>query len=57
MFRTGDGVNARGEVDIPDLPIGANLDAVGFTGSGQAMRKDPTRTRHIYQPGVDDEGY
>ncbi|KAK7992828.1 hypothetical protein PG988_001622 [Apiospora saccharicola] len=33
MFRTPDGVNAR----------------VGFTGSGQAMRKDPTRSRHIYQ--------
>ncbi|EON68607.1 hypothetical protein W97_07865 [Coniosporium apollinis CBS 100218] len=40
MFRTPEGVNAR----------------VGFTGSGQAMRKDPTRSRHIYQ--VDDnEGY
>ncbi|KAI9659602.1 MAG: hypothetical protein M1831_003683 [Alyxoria varia] len=33
MFRTGESVNAR----------------VGFTGSGQAMRKDPTRSRHIYQ--------
>ncbi|KAJ5666487.1 uncharacterized protein N7477_008935 [Penicillium maclennaniae] len=40
MFRTGDSVNAR----------------VGFTGSGQQMRKDPTRTRHIYQQ-ADDEGY
>ncbi|KAJ5645908.1 hypothetical protein N7490_002280 [Penicillium lividum] len=40
MFRTGDGVNAR----------------VGFTGSGQQMRKDPTRTRHIYQQ-ADEEGY
>lgn len=30
--------------------------AVGFTGSGQQMRKDPTRTRHIYQQ-ADDEGY
>jgi len=38
MFRTGDGVNAR----------------VGFTGSGQAMRKDVTRSRHIYQPGEED---
>lgn len=27
--------------------------SVGFTGSGQAMRKDPTRSRHIYQ--VNDE--
>ncbi|KAI1406136.1 hypothetical protein F4819DRAFT_287193 [Hypoxylon fuscum] len=34
MFRTPDGVHGR----------------VGFTGSGQAMRKDPTRSRHIYQP-------
>ncbi|KAF9887011.1 hypothetical protein FE257_010627 [Aspergillus nanangensis] len=40
MFRTGDGVNAR----------------VGFTGSGQQMRKDPTRSRHVYQQG-EDEGY
>ncbi|CAG7953298.1 unnamed protein product [Penicillium olsonii] len=40
MFRTGEGVNAR----------------VGFTGSGQTMRKDPTRSRHIYQQ-VEDEGY
>ncbi|KAB8214715.1 hypothetical protein BDV33DRAFT_195830 [Aspergillus novoparasiticus] len=40
MFRTGDGVSAR----------------VGFTGSGQKMRKDPTRTRHVYQQ-AEDEGY
>ncbi|KAH6894345.1 hypothetical protein B0T10DRAFT_250227 [Thelonectria olida] len=33
MFRTPDGVRGR----------------VGFTGSGQAMRKDPTRSRHVYQ--------
>lgn len=38
MFRTGDSVNAR----------------VGFTGSGQQMRKDPTRTRHVYQQGEED---
>ena len=38
MFRTGESVNAR----------------VGFTGSGHEMRKDPTRSRHIYQQdGVD----
>ncbi|KAI9732800.1 MAG: hypothetical protein M1834_003738 [Cirrosporium novae-zelandiae] len=42
MFRTPEGVNAR----------------VGFTGSGQEMRKDPTRSRHIYQHGGgEDEGY
>lgn len=38
MFRTGEGVNAR----------------VGFTGSGQAMRKDQARTRHIYQVDEDE---
>lgn len=39
MFRTPEGVGGR----------------VGFTGSGQAMRKDPTRTRHIYQPAEDQD--
>jgi len=38
MFRTGDSVTAR----------------VGFTGSGQAMRKDPTRSKHIYQAEEED---
>ncbi|KXJ89845.1 hypothetical protein Micbo1qcDRAFT_177039 [Microdochium bolleyi] len=33
MFRTPDGAGGR----------------VGFIGSGQTMRKDPTRSRHIYQ--------
>ncbi|AEO59033.1 hypothetical protein MYCTH_2306934 [Thermothelomyces thermophilus ATCC 42464] len=37
MFRTPEGINGR----------------VGFTGSGQAMRKDPARTRHVYQPNED----
>ncbi|TGO53834.1 hypothetical protein BCON_0117g00270 [Botryotinia convoluta] len=41
MFRTPDGVNGR----------------VGFTGSGQSMRKDPTRSRHIYQTNGDEEGF
>ena len=40
MFRTPEGVNAR----------------VGFTGSGQQMRKDPGRSRHIYQQAGDEEG-
>lgn len=31
----------------------ANFEVVGFTGSGQAMRKDPTRSRHVYQPNDD----
>ncbi|OMP88607.1 Splicing factor spf30, partial [Diplodia seriata] len=39
MFRTGASVTAR----------------VGFTGSGQEMRKDPTRSRHIYQTNEDEE--
>ncbi|KAI5279069.1 hypothetical protein KEM54_004348, partial [Ascosphaera aggregata] len=38
MFRTGEGVGAR----------------VGFTGSGQQMRKDPARTKHIYERREDD---
>ncbi|RHZ43832.1 tudor domain-containing protein [Aspergillus thermomutatus] len=38
MFRTGEGVNAR----------------VGFTGSGQQMRKDPSRARHVYQQADED---
>ncbi|ATZ58209.1 hypothetical protein BCIN_16g00590 [Botrytis cinerea B05.10] len=41
MFRTPDGVNGR----------------VGFTGSGQSMRKDPTRSRHIYQTNGDEDGF
>jgi len=30
---------------------------VGFTGSGQSMRKDAARTRHIYQQAGEDEQY
>ncbi|KAK5294402.1 hypothetical protein LTR16_001386 [Cryomyces antarcticus] len=40
MFRTPEGPNAR----------------VGVTGSGQAMRKDAARSRHVYAPAEDD-GY
>ncbi|RMJ23856.1 hypothetical protein PHISP_05259, partial [Aspergillus sp. HF37] len=40
MFRTGESPHAR----------------VGFTGSGQQMRRDPTRARHVYQQ-QEDEGY
>ncbi|KAL7271099.1 hypothetical protein RUND412_006165 [Rhizina undulata] len=39
MFRTPEGVNGR----------------VGFTGSGQPMRKDATRGKHIYQQGDEEE--
>jgi len=41
MFRTPEGVHGR----------------VGFTGSGQTMRKDPTRSRHIYQTNGEDEAF
>lgn len=37
MFRTPEGIHGR----------------VGFTGSGHPMRKDPTRTRHVYQQNED----
>ncbi|KAF4122726.1 survival of motor neuron-related-splicing factor 30 [Geosmithia morbida] len=39
MFRTPEGVNGR----------------VGFTGSGKSMRKDPTRSRHVYQMNDDQD--
>ncbi|KAG9241159.1 hypothetical protein BJ878DRAFT_558728 [Calycina marina] len=41
MFRTPDGVHGR----------------VGFTGSGQTMRKDEKRSRHIYQTDGAEDGY
>jgi len=37
MFRTPEGPKGR----------------VGFTGSGKEMSKDPTRSRHVYQPNED----
>ncbi|KAI0425458.1 hypothetical protein F5Y09DRAFT_346702 [Xylaria sp. FL1042] len=48
MFRTPEGVHGRDPLADLILP-----NAVGFTGSGQAMRKDPSRTRHIYQANED----
>jgi survival-of-motor-neuron-related-splicing factor 30 len=72
MFRTGEGLNARGTNDSMNyffsfeeplsylffLTTDTNLFhlLVGVTGSGQTMRKDPTRTRHVYQQ-VEDDGY
>lgn len=51
MFRTPDGVHGRGTrlfgPRVEHVPT--NIFTVGFTGSGQAMRKDPTRSRHVYQ--------
>lgn len=57
MFRTGEGVTARGK-RIESLGPVLSLTyvfAVGFTGSGNEMRKDPTRSRHIYQQDAPDE--
>lgn len=39
MFRTPEGVHGR----------------VGFVGSGQTMRKDPTRSRHIYSTNGEED--
>ncbi len=51
MFRTPEGVNGRGRLTrhFSSMEYHADCFVVGFTGSGQAMRKDPTRSRHIYQ--------
>lgn len=52
MFRTGESVNARGKSANLMIRGMCKLTiylVVGFTGSGQQMRKDPSRTRHIYQ--------
>lgn len=59
MFRTGEGPNSRGALFsfmIIILMWEEILTVlVGFTGSGQKMRKEPGRTRHVYQP-LDEEG-
>ena len=50
MFRTGEGVNARGEpCFLSCLRLHADHFAVGFTGSGKPMRSDPTRQKHRYE--------
>lgn len=58
MFRTPEGVNARGVAALSSCLVveWANWFAVGFTGSGQQMRKDPGRSRHIHQHGADEDG-
>lgn len=56
MFRTPDGVHGRGQCCCfcSSKRTSTNFDVlVGFTGSGQTMRKDPTRSRHVYQPNED----
>jgi len=57
MFRTGESATARGKIvlDFEAFHI-TDIHIVGFTGSGQTMRKDPTRSRHIYQENEED-GY
>lgn len=58
MFRTGEGVHARGTLyPGPILHVGhANtFRTVGFTGSGKPMRIDPTRTKHRYDKVEQDE--
>ncbi len=55
MFRTGQSVNARGKPYLVAYRrMNTNHLAVGFTGSGTEMRKDPTRARNIYQQGGED---
>ena len=41
---------------LPLVTQPTDVPLVGFTGSGQQMRKDPSRSRHIYQQSADDEG-
>lgn len=61
MFRTPEGPGGRGEFcgggGEGRFFLGGHVLTfcltVGFTGSGQAMRKDPTRSRHVYQPNED----
>lgn len=58
MFRTPEGVHGRGK--LPHISARRQyltVPTVGFTGSGQTMRKDPTRSRHIYQTNGDEEVY
>ena len=55
MFRTPEGVNGRGKSPFFLSSACTNTFLVGFTGSGQSMRKDPTRSRHIYQTNGDEE--
>lgn len=60
MFRTPEGVHGRGKApSVISKETSPWLIAcvVGFTGSGQTMRKDQTRSRHIYQTNGDEEGF
>lgn len=58
MFRTPEGVHGRGKLGVSSSNTHElTLFSVGFTGSGQTMRKDPTRSRHIYQTNGEEEGF
>lgn len=57
MFRTGDSYTARGK-SFENTRLSryvADIDVVGFTGSGTSMRKDPTRSRHVYNKALDEQ--
>ena len=60
MFRTPEGIHGRGSFTRSLCRVWSVKEylltfggLVGFTGSGQAMRKDPTRARHVYQVNED----
>lgn len=55
MFRTGEGVTARGMLHAISNRMPTDFFPVGFTGSGHEMRKDPTRSRHIYQQDAQED--
>lgn len=40
---------------FPQVLLANGWVIVGFTGSGQPMRKDATRGKHIYQHGEEEE--
>lgn len=57
MFRTPEGVHGRGKhqqsLSFTTYNFLLTYIIVGFTGSGQSMRKDPSRSRHIYEVNDD----
>jgi survival-of-motor-neuron-related-splicing factor 30 len=63
MFRTPDSVHGRGTYAFQPAPPNSEfcdmeyllISAVGFTGSGQPMRKDVARGKHVYQHADDEE--
>jgi survival of motor neuron-related-splicing factor 30 len=49
MFRLADTPNARGVLSLSTRKHLSDHTAVGFTGSGHAMRKDPARSRYKHE--------